>query len=117
MVDNDATQNAVHSAKITVQLVGNLTSGNDEVCAASAGALWNMVANAGARADIVKFQTFKSNNLVTKETKKAFYQSLNTDNNDSQLEMLKKLELTHDEQIDLKNYYRNIYQHDKIKLA
>ena len=56
MVDNDATQNAVHSAKITVQLVGNLTSGNDEVCAASAGALWNMVANAGARADIVKFQ-------------------------------------------------------------
>ena len=55
-------------------------------------------------ADIVKFQTFKSNNLVTKETKKAFYQSLNTENSDSQLEMLRKLELSFDQQIDLKNY-------------
>ena len=55
-------------------------------------------------ADIVKFQTFKSNNLVTKETKKALYQSLNTNSCDSQLEMLKKLELSYDQQIDLKNY-------------
>ncbi len=55
-------------------------------------------------ADIVKFQTFKSNNLVTKETKKAFYQSLNTDNNDSQLEMLRKLELSFDQQLELRNY-------------
>ena len=56
MVDNDATQTAVHSAKLTVQLVGNLASENAELCAASAGALWNMVASADARADIVKFQ-------------------------------------------------------------
>jgi len=55
-------------------------------------------------ADIVKFQTFKSNNLVTKETKKAFYQSLNTANSDSQLEMLRKLELSFEQQLDLKNY-------------
>ncbi len=55
-------------------------------------------------ADIVKFQTFKSNNLVTKETKKAFYQSLNTENSDSQLEMLRKLELPFDQYLDLKNY-------------
>ena len=55
-------------------------------------------------ADIVKFQTFNSSNLVTKGTKKALYQSLNTENNDSQLEMLRKLELSFDQQIDLKNY-------------
>ena len=55
-------------------------------------------------ADIVKFQTFKSNNLVTKETKKASYQCLNTNNSDSQLEMLRKLELSYSQQIDLKNY-------------
>ena len=55
-------------------------------------------------ADIVKFQTFKSDNLVTKETKPALYQSLNTGNNDSQLEMLRKLELSYGQQIDLKNY-------------
>ena len=55
-------------------------------------------------ADIVKFQTFKSNNLVTKVTKKALYQSLNIDNNDTQLEMLRKLELSFDQQLDLKSY-------------
>ena len=55
-------------------------------------------------ADIVKFQTFKSDNLVTKETKPALYQSLNTGNNDSQLEMLRKLELSFDQQFELKNY-------------
>ena len=55
-------------------------------------------------ADIVKFQTFKPNNLVTKETKKALYQSLNIDNNDTQLEMLRKLELSFDQQLDLKSY-------------
>jgi len=55
-------------------------------------------------ADIVKFQSFKSSNLVIKDTKKAEYQSINTNNEDSQLEMLSKLELTYEEQLDLKNY-------------
>ncbi len=55
-------------------------------------------------ADIVKFQSFKSNNLVIKDTKKAEYQSINTNNEDSQLDMLSKLELTYEEQLDLKNY-------------
>ncbi|WP_288262954.1 N-acetylneuraminate synthase [uncultured Prochlorococcus sp.] len=55
-------------------------------------------------ADIVKFQSFKSNNLVIKDTKKAEYQSINTNNEDSQLEMLSKLELTSEELLDLKNY-------------
>jgi N,N'-diacetyllegionaminate synthase len=43
--------------------------------------------------DYVKFQTFKAKNLVTKAAKKASYQVKNTDNNGSQFNMLKKLEL------------------------
>ncbi len=43
--------------------------------------------------DYVKFQTFKAKNLVTKASKKASYQVKNTNNNGSQFNMLKKLEL------------------------
>lgn len=51
--------------------------------------------NAGV--DYVKFQTFKSENLVSKSAKKADYQIQNTGNSsDSQYEMLKKLELSHE---------------------
>lgn len=51
--------------------------------------------NAGV--DYVKFQTFKSENLVSKSAKKADYQIQNTGNSsDSQFEMLKKLELSHE---------------------
>lgn len=44
-------------------------------------------------ADAVKFQTFKAANIVSKYADKAEYQKNNSKNNDSQLEMLKKLEL------------------------
>lgn len=48
-----------------------------------------------AGVDYVKFQTFKSKNLVSKSAKKADYQIQNTGNStDSQYEMLKKLELS-----------------------
>lgn len=51
-------------------------------------------AAADAGADIVKFQTFKASNLVSKTAKKAEYQKQNiNDGDDSQYEMLKKLEL------------------------
>ena len=53
--------------------------------------------------DYVKFQTFKAGNLVTKQAKRAAYQDKNTQDNDSQYEMLKKLELSqavHQELID-----------------
>ena len=44
-------------------------------------------------ADAVKFQTFKASNLVSKDAKKANYQIQNMDDNDnSQYNMLKKLE-------------------------
>lgn len=47
-----------------------------------------------AGVDFVKFQTFKANKLVSKSAAKADYQKKNTDiNEDSQFEMLKKLEL------------------------
>lgn len=49
-----------------------------------------------AGVDYIKFQTFKADKLVSKNAKKADYQIQNTKNNeDSQLSMLKKLELSH----------------------
>jgi N,N'-diacetyllegionaminate synthase len=63
--------------------------------------LVDIAADAGV--DFVKFQTFKSENLVSSIAKKANYQIENTrDSEESQLEMLKKLELNekqHDELI------------------
>ncbi len=48
-----------------------------------------------AGVDYIKFQTFKAESLVSKKAKKAEYQIANTgDNDDSQLAMLKKLELS-----------------------
>jgi N,N'-diacetyllegionaminate synthase len=44
-------------------------------------------------ADAVKFQTFKTKNLVSKDAKKADYQKKNTDVLESQFDMIKKLEL------------------------
>ena len=46
-----------------------------------------------AGVDAVKFQTFKAENLVSKNTQKAEYQKKTTDASESQLDMLKKLEL------------------------
>ena len=48
---------------------------------------------AEAGADIVKFQTFKASNLVTKTAKKADYQIKENQLDDTQFEMLKKLEM------------------------
>lgn len=51
-----------------------------------------------AGVDFVKFQTFKAEKLVSKSAKKADYQVQNTKNDkDSQLDMLKKLELSHED--------------------
>ena len=46
-----------------------------------------------AGADAVKFQTFKTENLVCKIAQKAEYQKSTTDRNESQFDMIKKLEL------------------------
>ena len=57
-----------------------------------------------ARVDCIKFQTFKAENLVNKDAKKADYQVKNTGTNDSQLNMLKKLELSFEDFKELKAY-------------
>ena len=57
-----------------------------------------------AGVDCIKFQTFKSENLVNKDAKKADYQVKNTKNNDSQFDMLKKLELSYNDFTELKKY-------------
>jgi N,N'-diacetyllegionaminate synthase len=56
---------------------------------------------AKAGADFVKFQTFKADKLVQKNAEKAKYQKLNENDNGSQFEMLKKLELTVDDHFEL----------------
>lgn len=56
-----------------------------------------------AGVDCVKFQTFKSNNLVSRNTQKAEYQK-ETTGEGAQVDMLKKLELTYDEFLRLKDY-------------
>lgn len=56
-----------------------------------------------AGADYIKFQTFHSENLVSKAAKKADYQ-IETTGEDTQLNMLKSLELTQQEFIRLKSY-------------
>ena len=56
-----------------------------------------------AGADCIKFQTFKACNLVTHDAKKAEYQ-VKTTGSASQEEMLKKLELSYDEFLSLKQY-------------
>ncbi len=50
---------------------------------------------ADAGADAVKFQTFKAETLVTKSAVKADYQKKTSAQDESQFEMLKKLELSH----------------------
>lgn len=60
---------------------------------------------AEAGVDYVKFQTFKAEKLVTKNAQKAQYQDKNIDDNDqSQLNMLKKLELSQEQHFELIEY-------------
>jgi len=58
-----------------------------------------------AGVDYVKFQTFKADKLVSKLAKKAIYQESNTNNgDDSQYNMLKNLELSHLDHLELIRY-------------
>lgn len=61
-----------------------------------------------AGADCVKFQTFKANKIVSKNAAKADYQKKQTESPESQHEMLKKLELSFDDFIELNNYCKEI---------
>ena len=60
-----------------------------------------------AGVDYVKFQTFKSESLVSKLAKKAVYQIENTHNaTENQFQMLKKLELSQEQHVELIEYCR-----------
>jgi N,N'-diacetyllegionaminate synthase len=59
-------------------------------------------------ADIVKYQTAQLNELVSKKAEMAEYQKKNTGNDESQLDMLKKLLLTFDEFDELFDYCKEI---------
>ncbi|GAB1465127.1 hypothetical protein MASR2M54_06270 [Aliarcobacter cryaerophilus] len=77
-----------------------------------------------AKVDAVKFQTFKAENLVSKNAQKADYQKQTTNNSESQFDMIKKLELdvnTHKELISYcksKNimFLSTPFDHDSIEL-
>ena len=78
----------------------------------------------GAGADAVKFQTFKAENLVSKNAAKAAYQQETTDANESQFDMIKKLELDVDTHRELMAYCHQKkilflstpFDHDSIEL-
>jgi N,N'-diacetyllegionaminate synthase len=59
-----------------------------------------------AGADAVKFQTFKADKLVTSDADKARYQIENTGTSESQIEMLRQLELSQNAHKDLFAYCR-----------
>ena len=64
--------------------------------------LIDVAANAGV--DAVKFQTWKTELLVSKDAKQAEYQTENTKKEESQYEMLKRLELSYKDFLKLKEY-------------
>lgn len=55
-------------------------------------------------ADAVKFQTFRAENLVTKRLDRAEYQKANIGGEETQFEMLKRLEISFDDFARLKEY-------------
>ncbi len=57
-----------------------------------------------AGADAVKFQTFKTENLVTKSAERCSYQEKNIGGEETQFEMLKRLELHYEDFKTLKEY-------------
>ena len=57
-----------------------------------------------AGADAVKFQTFKAENVVSRLADKAEYQKKTTGSYKSQLEMIKKLEISFEDFVKLKKY-------------
>lgn len=61
-----------------------------------------------AAADAVKFQTFRAETLVCRQTSMAEYQKKNTRSEQSQFEMIKSLELNDDD-------YRNLYEYCRTK--
>ena len=60
-----------------------------------------------AKADYIKFQSFFHDKLVVKKGIKARYQKINSNKNETQREMLKKLQLSKLEQVEIIKYCHN----------
>jgi N,N'-diacetyllegionaminate synthase len=95
---------------------------NHNGCIETAKKLIDVAVESGV--DAVKFQTFKAENVVSKEAQKADYQQQTTDGDESQFDMIKKLELDVDTHKKLMDYcvFKNImflstpFDHDSIDL-
>ncbi len=61
-----------------------------------------------AGADFVKFQTFRAKKLVSKNSEKAEYQINNTSADESQYDMINKLELSKDNHLELIEHCKNL---------
>ncbi len=61
-----------------------------------------------AKVDVVKFQTFVAEDLVTKSAQKATYQREISDGSEFQLEMLQKLELSESQHQELKKFANSV---------
>lgn len=62
---------------------------------------------ARAKVDYIKFQTFKSEGVVTRKAEKADYQKVNTGTaENTQLELIKKLEIPYDGYLEIREYCR-----------
>lgn len=77
-----------------------------------------------AGADAVKFQSFKSELCISKNTQKADYQKHSTDPHESQLDMVRKLELSRKNHVELIeecvacgiDFFSTAFDHDSIDL-
>lgn len=67
--------------------------------------LVDIAAKAGA--DAIKFQAFKTESLILKNIEKAEYQKKSSGSGESQYDMLKKLEITKQQNRELQEYCRN----------
>jgi N,N'-diacetyllegionaminate synthase len=63
---------------------------------------------ASCGADCIKFQTFKAERVVTAEAPKAKYQLGTTEKSESQLDMLRKIELKPEHHLELKEYAESL---------
>ncbi|RXF01991.1 N-acetylneuraminate synthase [Pseudoalteromonas sp. PS5] len=77
-------------------------NGSDELAYALVDAAYH------AGADIVKFQTFKAKNIVTREAEQADYQTRNSGQKESQYLMLKRLELSFESHYKLVQYCQEL---------
>ena len=103
MRDFDKSWGSIHMKSVYIIAEAGVNHNGDINLALE---LANFAKKSGA--DCIKFQTFIAENLVTKNAIKADYQKLSTDESQSQLEMLKGLELSKKDFAQIKKYCEEI---------